>query len=204
MDIVKIINIVSIVCFICAAIFLIIGILTFIIFDVKGIINTLRGKVVEKQIEEIREKYSKSSSVRYEIDRINMNNMLRDNKNKTDKILTGSMEKTDEIISDDKTKEVFSKKNNIDKTNEIVTNAETDILSTETEVLSDSTEVLNNGTEVLGQETSVLYVESDNTDELTQEEIENGTVLLKEEDINIDTSFKIIKDIISINCEEVI
>lgn len=192
MDSVKIINIASIVCFICAAILLIVAISIFIIFDIRGIINSLRGKKVEMQIKEIREKYSKSSSVRYEINRININNINKEDKNKTDKIIKTGMEKTDEIMSDNKTKEVMPRKNQEEYSN------------METDILSNNTEVLDNGTEVLGQETAVLYFESANTDELTKENIESGTVLLKEEKVNIDTSFKIIKNIISVNCEEII
>lgn len=206
MNDVNILNTISIICFSIAGVLLIIGIILFIKFDVIGIINDLRGKKAQKQIEKIRENYSRTSRVRYNLDR-----------NGSSEEITEDIEKTDEIIDKPITggkSELSHIDNSIDADTSNETE-ETDLLQEEveegTEVLTgeleEGTELLTGeleeGTEVLSEGTVVLVNnDSDTSDETTLLDFSSDeTTLLQEDSIS---DFKIIKNIISINTNEYI
>lgn len=206
MNDVNILNMISIICFSISGVLLIIGIILFIKFDVIGIINDLRGKKAQKQIEKIRENYSRTSRVRYNLDR-----------NGASEEITEDIEKTDEIIDKPITGE-RSELSDIDNSLDVDTSneiEETDLLQEEveegTEVLTDEleertellTDELEEGTEVLSEGTVVLVNNDSDTSEETTilNSSSEETTLLQEDSIS---DFKIIKNIISINTNEYI
>lgn len=215
MNSVSILNITSIICFSVSGVLLIIGIILFIKFDVIGIINDLRGKKAQKQIEKIRENYSKASRIRYNIDSNGSSEEITEDIEKTDEIVDKTTKKSDSSISKDSITEGNYSSVDADKDMEISLE-ETDLLQDEelqgTEVLTDElaegTEVLTDelecGTDVLSEGTAVLMSNySDVLEETTLlESSDEDTSLLQEEDDNSD--FRMIKNIISINTNEYI
>ena len=214
MNSVSILNITSIICFSVSGVLLIIGIILFIKFDVIGIINDLRGKKAQKQIEKIRENYSKASRIRYNLDSNGSSEEITEDIEKTDEIIDKTPNRSNSSISKDSMSEsYYSSVDNDDNTD--ISLEETDLLQDEelqgTEVLTDElvegTEVLTgeleDGTEVLSEEAAVdISNDSDEVEETTfLDSSDEETSLLQEED-NLD--FRMIKNIISINTNEFI
>lgn len=169
---------ISIVAFVLAAIFLIIAVILFFVFDIPAVLGELSGKTAAKQVAEIRA--------------ANKNVVA---KRRTVSASASTTQKATGKLTQNKTNQLAkaNQTNKIDETEILVENtgSETELLSSETELLQPETELLTNGTTLLSPETTLLSPE---TTLLSPE-----TTLLSPE-----VDFEMIQDVVVIHTKEVI
>lgn len=176
---------ISIVAFVLAAIFLIIAVILFFVFDIPAVLGELSGKTAAKQVAEIRAANKNAVAKRRPVS----------TSTSTTAKATGKLtqNKTNQLAKANQT-------NKIEETELLVENNsnETELLTSETELLQPETELLTNETTLLSPETTLLSPE---TTLLSPE-----TTLLSPETtlLSPEVDFVIIQDVVVVHTREVI
>lgn len=179
---------ISIVAFVLAAIFFIVAVILFFVFDIPAVLGELSGKTAAKQVAEIRA--------------ANKNVVA---KRRTVSASTATTQKATGKLTQNKTNQLAkaNQTNKIDETELLVENTggdnyETELLSSETELLQPETELLTNETTLLSPETTLLSPET------TLLSPETTLLSLETTLLSPEVDFVMIQDVVVVHTREVI
>lgn len=170
-------SLLSLVGFVLAAVFFVVAVILFFVFDIPAVLGELSGRTAAKQVAEIRAQSKQINTKRRTAPVVTSTTAGK---------ATGNLNTNPASIKLDK-KSVIQEA-------ELLQN-ETELLQNETELLVEETAMLDEGTTLLSPETTILSEDEDTYDE--------GTTLLSEE-VVLHADFRMIQNVVVIHTREVI